>query len=608
MPKFFVYILSLFIIFFNNFAQQFDYKKFAQLPVLVDGRVKPWDTVARNSLLIIQSRQKIKHNGEIISPQKWIAQLLFQDSIVDDYAIFDIRHPEVLAMFGIKKERQRVSFNQYLKGAKEFDKVFSSIQQKNEQFAKKFAGTKERPLSAFEKAMIEVYQKVLRYHRLRLSINLYNEDSYQKAISIQSEFFRSTRNKLVQKDFSQKAKSQYQKMDDLLQEYKNYLNTPLCRPFPLFDTDQWQNPAEAYLSSIYGESDNLCQQLYARVYDAYNQKNILKFNTTVDEILTLTKSSYVNESKKNSIELFFNKLQPFYIVTIFYTFAFLLAAFSWFNWKPRRLRNIAKYLIITAFLIHTLGLIMRILILNYAPVINLYSSAIFVGWGSVLLAIFLEYIYRNGLGSFCAGVIGCVTGIVAHNLSLSGDTMQMMQAVLDNNFWLSTHVICVTIGYSGTFFAGTIAIFYTLLGFAKKLTPQLSRELLGAIYGTVCFATLTSFVGTVLGGIWADQSWGRFWGWDPKENGALLVVFWNILILHCRWGRVVGPQGIVQLAIFGNIITSLAWFGVNMLSIGLHSYGFNERGLVWLIIFIASQLIIISSVWLIPKKQAKVIN
>jgi hypothetical protein len=113
------------------------------------------------------------------------------------------------------------------------------------------------------------------------------------------------------------------------------------------------------------------------------------------------------------------------------------------------------------------------------------------------------------------------------------------------------------------------------------------------VYGIVCFATLFSFVGTVLGGIWADQSWGRFWGWDPKENGALLIVIWNAIILHARWGDLLRDRGIMNLAVFGNIVTSFSWFGVNMLGIGLHSYGFMDAAFKWLMIFIGSQVFII---------------
>jgi hypothetical protein len=104
---------------------------------------------------------------------------------------------------------------------------------------------------------------------------------------------------------------------------------------------------------------------------------------------------------------------------------------------------------------------------------------------------------------------------------------------------------------------------------------------------------LFSFVGTILGGIWADQSWGRFWGWDPKENGALLIVLWNATILHARGGGMIKERGMMAMAIFGNIVTSFSWFGVNMLGIGLHSYGWMDKAFPWLMAFDASQVVLI---------------
>src|SRR5262245_21509733 len=123
----------------------------------------------------------------------------------------------------------------------------------------------------------------------------------------------------------------------------------------------------------------------------------------------------------------------------------------------------------------------------------------------------------------------------------------------------------------------------------------MGKSLARMIYGIICFATLFSFVGTVLGGIWADQSWGRFWGWDPKENGALIIVLWNALILHLRWGGMVRERGLVNCAIVGNIVTSWSWFGVNMLGIGLHSYGFKSGTSLWLMAFVNSQLLLLAS-------------
>jgi len=129
---------------------------------------------------------------------------------------------------------------------------------------------------------------------------------------------------------------------------------------------------------------------------------------------------------------------------------------------------------------------------------------------------------------------------------------------------------------------------------------DLNKVLAKMVYGIICFATLFSFAGTVLGGIWADQSWGRFWGWDPKENGALIIVIWNAILLHARWGGLVRERGLMNMAVFGNVVTSFSWFGVNMLGIGLHSYGFMDAAFKWLMTFVVSQVLIIG-LGLLPK-------
>jgi ABC-type transport system involved in cytochrome c biogenesis permease subunit len=211
------------------------------------------------------------------------------------------------------------------------------------------------------------------------------------------------------------------------------------------------------------------------------------------------------------------------------------------------------------------------------PVTNLYSAAVWIGWGCVLLGILLEALFKNGVGNLVAAVTGSLTMFLAHHLAGSGDTMEMMQAVLDTNFWLATHVTVVTFGYVATVVAGVIGALYVVCG---VLTPRLTKELAQSfsqmIYGVLCFATLLSFTGTVLGGIWADQSWGRFWGWDPKENGALLIVLWNVLILHARWAGMIKHRGMAVLSIFGIMLTGWSGIGTNQLGVGLHAYGFSN--------------------------------
>jgi ABC-type transport system involved in cytochrome c biogenesis permease subunit len=278
---------------------------------------------------------------------------------------------------------------------------------------------------------------------------------------------------------------------------------------------------------------------------------------------------------------------------VLYVAAFLLAVISWLKW-PAELGSAALRLMALAFLLATAGILARMWLEGRPPVTNLYSSALFIGWGAVVLCLVLERINRNAVASSAGALIGFSTLVIAHNLSLSGDTLEMMRAVLDSNFWLSTHVVTVTTGYASTFLAGFLAIIYILRGvLTRTLDRPTADSLARMVYGIVCFATLFSFVGTVLGGIWADQSWGRFWGWDPKENGALIIVLWNAVILHCRWGGLVKQRGLMCLAVFGNVVTAWSWFGTNMLGVGLHSYGFTNAAFEGLITFVALQLAII---------------
>jgi ABC-type transport system involved in cytochrome c biogenesis permease subunit len=172
-------------------------------------------------------------------------------------------------------------------------------------------------------------------------------------------------------------------------------------------------------------------------------------------------------------------------------------------------------------------------------------------------------------------------------------------------------VITVTLGYGATFLAGLLGTFSIVHGAwarwqgvadapaAKEVQDRLYRM----NYGVVCFALFFSFIGTVLGGLWADDSWGRFWGWDPKENGALMIVLWNAAVLHARWDRWIGPRGFALFTIAGNIVTAWSWFGTNQLGIGLHSYGFTSGVLLLLAAYVTSQLVLIVGGWFLTRPR-----
>jgi len=359
---------------------------------------------------------------------------------------------------------------------------------------------------------------------------------------------------------------------------------------PATGNGEWHSVGDTLLGSVgTGEIHPIVIE-YAIIGDAYRANAPSVFSQHVQLITDWFAKEQPKATKRASFEFLFNWFQPFSQSMTLYVLAFLLACASWLGWSAP-LRRSAFYLLLLALAIHTFGLVSRMYLQERPPVTNLYSSAIFIGWGAVIVALILERIFRDGIGAACAGAIGFVTLIIAHHLAGSGDTLEMLQAVLDTNIWLATHVVAITTGYSAMFLAGMLAIIYVVRGvFTRSLKKQTADSLARMTYGVVCFATLFSFVGTVLGGIWADQSWGRFWGWDPKENGAVLIVLWCAIILHARWGGFIRQRGLMIMALFGNIVTSFSWFGVNMLGVGLHSYGFMEKAFPWLVGFMISQL------------------
>jgi ABC-type transport system involved in cytochrome c biogenesis permease subunit len=351
---------------------------------------------------------------------------------------------------------------------------------------------------------------------------------------------------------------------------------------------------------LFGETTNSATLALQDIFVAYAISEPEEFNKAVAAYQNLLSSSSdlpVESMSKTRFEAFFNHFEPFFYSIILYLVAFVLACIAWltalFGFR-KPVNNAATWLIAGTLLLHSFALISRMYISGRPPVTNLYSSAVFIGWGAVILGLVVEMIYGIGIGNIISSVAGFATLWIAHLLAGDGDTFTVLQAVLDTQFWLATHVTSITLGYATTYVAGLLGLLYVFLGFVTPtMTRPVSRDLGRMIYGTLCFAILFSFVGTVLGGLWADDSWGRFWGWDPKENGALIIVLWNALVLHARWDGMVKDRGMAVLAIGGNIVTSWSWFGVNELGVGLHSYGFTEGVLLALAVFAGTQVLAI---------------
>ncbi|HEY5909744.1 MAG TPA: cytochrome c biogenesis protein CcsA [Verrucomicrobiae bacterium] len=609
--------------------KEYHVREFARLPVLLNGRIQPFDSVARNSLLQIRSTGdlpleqvpswKFWHHPKKLKATEWLLEVMTRPETADTRPAFLIHHSELLGELklqdkGVEKSGLRYyTFNE-LKPVLE---VISAQAEKASEF-------KSEQQSTFQKQVLKLANALSLYQRLKVTLQPEGIDNFQREVAIFKDNLGAAQAVAQAGDQgTNQNTAAIRKIARPVKEFQTMakFGYPLIIPpvAPGASGGQWQNAGAALLESIRTGTIPPASGSYAAMATAYRQQKPGEFNQAVAQYREWLAPRFDKEIRKGRAEFYFNDVKAFLHATIIYIFALVLAcgAILTFTIGPslsESLRRSAFYLVILAGIVHTFGLVFRMVLEGRPPVTNLYSSAIFIGWGTMVTGIIIERIYRVGLGSLVASIAGFVTLLIAHNLAVGGDTMEMLRAVLDTNFWLATHVVVITLGYAATFFAGLLAILYIFLGvfsplLSQKLRPaaaapsvapvEFGKALSRMVYGVVCFATLFSFVGTVLGGIWADQSWGRFWGWDPKENGALLIVLWNAIILHARWGGLVRDRGIMNLAVFGNIVTSFSWFGVNMLGIGLHSYGFMDAAFKWLMIFTASQLAVIG-VGLLP--------
>jgi ABC-type transport system involved in cytochrome c biogenesis permease subunit len=689
--------------------KDFHLEEFGRIPIADHGRVKPIDTLARVSLMILSGKQEWEDAEEKKQPAiRWLLDVMTAPSRQQPAAdrpipgdsrnvkAYRIEDPTILALLKLNAKGGTVfSFQEIFdaagsEGLKDF---FGKAQAPN-------AGQALADLAAqlhihLRFSMYETPHRVFRIDndQLLALLGLEGREGYRYGLDeflprladLEREARRAAK-------LNPKERQVYdQKAVDLFKRFELYVGLAdgnaetlhLVAPAgkggeflvlpqahaAMQEAIKAGQPREAIIRQF------AMTFLFDQALHAYAEDNKESFNKMVGTYQEAVAKVMPEEANTAAMESSFNAFAPFYRGEVLYVMVFVVACVSWL-WRDVVINRFAFWLMLATLLVHTWALLARMYIQGRPPVTNLYSSAVFIGWIAVALCLGIELKFRNGLATAVGSLTGFATLLIAHYLGGSGDTLEMMQAVLDTNFWLATHVTSVTIGYSATFVAGVFGIFFLwqmlvtsvlnslrkggalsggqlvlflvsavgaaviaaalatgilyglayrsgnspsarlvvtgiggLLGIAGisyaiylltqrvkrsaggefatlpagasaleplAMTDQSRKVLTWMIYGTVCFAMLFSFVGTVLGGIWADQSWGRFWGWDPKENGALLIVIMNALILHARWGGMIKERGMAALAIVGNMVTMWSWFGTNQLGIGLHAYGFND--------------------------------
>lgn len=311
--------------------------------------------------------------------------------------------------------------------------------------------------------------------------------------------------------------------------------------------------------------------------------------------------------RKINLEVQYNQFHPFQWAWILYLASALLFIFNFIS-KKETFYKLSIVSSLLAFAVHTYGFILRMFIMERPPVTNMYETVVWVPWGAVLFAMILLKVSKNRYFIFASSIIAFLCLVLADIAPITLDpSMQPLQPVLRSNMWLTVHVLTITISYAAFFLAfilGDIALTFYLIS-EKKYSKHIS-SLRDAIYRSIQVGVVLLGAGTILGGIWADYSWGRFWGWDPKETWALIAFLGYIAILHGRVGGWLKPFGFILWSMLAFTLVVMAWYGVNfVLGAGLHSYGFGGGGLPFVATVVGIHVLFGATVWFVRVQRQK---
>ncbi len=291
------------------------------------------------------------------------------------------------------------------------------------------------------------------------------------------------------------------------------------------------------------------------------------------------------------VERAYYRIRPFQWAWILY----LASALSWFVLRGR-FASWPLSLFLAGFGMHSLGFIQRSLIAGRPPVSNMYESVIWVAWAAIFFSTVLGLVYRKSILPAVAAWVAAFSLLIGESFPAVLDpSLAPLVPVLRNNYWLTVHVLTITLSYGAFALAWGLA-HAVLFVFAFRSKEREKQEMLSQyLYRALQIGVVGLAAGTILGGVWANDSWGRFWGWDPKETWALIALFGYLAVLHGRFAGWLGSFGTAIGSILAFLGILMAWYGVNfVLAAGFHSYGFGGGGLPYVLAALLLDLAFVS--------------
>ncbi|MEM9018758.1 MAG: cytochrome c biogenesis protein CcsA, partial [Verrucomicrobiota bacterium] len=535
---------------------------FENLLIQDGGRVKPLYTFARFTLLRFSGKTKASFqttDGETheLHYSEWLLNVLFRGEVAKDMPIFVLDDSAAVVQIGVspKSKRDRYSYNELFPGRAKLAELSAQYAEKQRQHEESEKDPQYeldrvegmilalgRNISTFEYLLgqlgfarqgdVLVNENILPEELIQLSKNL-------DIVEMLDRMPEMSLDQLVQTIRSQPGESEDERMfSGALRLFFFHLNS--ARGMNFFppqenENEVWLSAGDVMLAALESKEK--------RPWAKDNLQRIQKLTQAKDESSEVFAKELTDfaqwqhslsdprgEGVYSNLEVDFYRGNYFTNALVYFILAFVVMAFSWLAPGSKAGKWIllgAAGIAIVGLFFNIYGITLRCIIRQRPPITNLYDTVIFITATSVLLGLLIEYFTKRGIGTFVAIVSG-VCGMflsMKYEAKEASDTMDPLVAVLDTNFWLATHVTTINIGYAAALVAAIFGLVYISIRFVTMLVGKEQKDLLRALtrmnYGVVCFCLFFALVGTVLGGIWANYSWGRFWGWDPKENGAL---------------------------------------------------------------------------------------
>jgi cytochrome c-type biogenesis protein CcsB len=516
-----------------------DFKEFGLLAIQDNGRRKPIDTFARPLIQLSGRSSYTDKAGREWTPNDFLLSTVLETRDWKEEPMVLVSFGQLKERLGFEKTQRRFSFLQ-LSGSAELPQIANEARERKRA---------EKPLDRVQQEALSVSDRLALFARV---------------------------------------------MDG---------SALLIVPAPKNETDPWVPPVPSAIASYYNEWQSEAVPPLQELIAAYHEADSFKFSRSANQLReklrALSPSIYPTESKLR-LEYFYNHFDGFYRAIWLYGFGFLFLLIAHLRKRGRALRNFGVVIALVALGFHGGGIVLRCLIAGRPPVTNMYESIIWVSFAASFFGMIFFARYRTPIYLLASLPATLVALLLVHQMPIAMPaSIDPLVPVLRDNFWLTIHVLTITLSYAAFLLA---CAFGHILLFRYARNPRGARADASMhfwLYRVLQLGVLLLAAGTILGGVWANYSWGRFWGWDPKETWALIALLCYITTLHGRLAGWWTEFGLVVASVVCFLAVLMAWYGVNfVLEKGLHSYGFGIGGETYVGTFVIADLLFVAfAIW-----------